>query len=193
MSATLSVCMALSAEFPAGSTNKSGGYAAIGFIFIYSLVFAIFFNALIYTVSSELFPHFLRSKGMSLAVGVKSVIAIAISQITPVALKNISWKYAISPFFLAYFLPSFTSLEAVLTGSPSRYYSVYIAFNAVAAVVFFFVLPETKGKTLEEIAALFGDDLATDPFDEIEVHGKAAMGNEAEAEHVETSDRDMRC
>lgn len=57
----------------------------------------------------------------------------------------------------------------------------------MAAVIFFFLLPETKGKTLEEIAALFGDDLATDPFDEIDVHGKGAIANEAQAEHVESS------
>lgn len=95
MSITLAICMALSAEFPAGSPNKSGGYAAIGFIFIYSIVFALFFNAMIYTVSAELFPHFLRSKGMSLAVWVKSIIAIVISQITPVALKNINWRCGI--------------------------------------------------------------------------------------------------
>ncbi len=84
--------MALSAEFPRGSSNKAGGYAAIAFIFLYSFCFAFFFNGLIYAVSSELFPHFLRSKGMSLAVWTKAVIAIVISQITPIALKDISWK-----------------------------------------------------------------------------------------------------
>ncbi|KAH8593729.1 hypothetical protein B0O99DRAFT_653230 [Bisporella sp. PMI_857] len=128
MCITLSICIALSAEFPTGSPDISGGYAAIAFIFIYSTCFAIFFNDLIYAASSELFPHFLRSKGMSVAVWGKAVIAIVISQITPVAVKNISW----------------------------RYYSVYISFNAVAAFIFYFMLPETRGKTLEEVAALFG-------------------------------------
>lgn len=88
--------MALSSKFPTGSQNKSGGYAAIAFIFIYSTCFAVFFNGLIYAASAELFPHFLRSKGMSLAVWGKAVIAIVISQITPIALRNITWRYSIS-------------------------------------------------------------------------------------------------
>ncbi len=92
MAVTLAICMALSARFPSGSTNKAGGYAAIAFIFLNSLTFSIFFNALIYAASSELFPHFLRSKGMSLAVLCKAVVAIVLSQITPIAIKNISWK-----------------------------------------------------------------------------------------------------
>jgi hypothetical protein len=72
----ISICMALSAEFPAGITNTSGPRAAIAFIFIYSCGYAVFFNAMVWVVPSELFPFFLRSKGMGLAVFCKAVTAI---------------------------------------------------------------------------------------------------------------------
>jgi hypothetical protein len=41
-----------------------------------------------------------------------------------------------------------------------RYYAVFVACDVVAAFCFFVFYPETKGKTLEEMAVIFGDDLA---------------------------------
>lgn len=60
----ISICMALSATYGAGGTaNQAGARAAIAFIFIYSFIYAVFFNAMIWVVPSELFPFFLRTKG----------------------------------------------------------------------------------------------------------------------------------
>ena len=42
---------------------------------------------------SELFPIFLRFKGLAFAVTTKSVLAITLSQITPLALAEINWRY----------------------------------------------------------------------------------------------------
>jgi hypothetical protein len=136
LSVMIAVCMALSAFYGSASTeNMSGARAAIAMIFLYSCGYAVFFNGTIWVVPSELFPFFLRSTGMGLAVFSKAVSAIVLSQITPTALENVGW----------------------------RYYSLFIATNFVAAFVYFFLLPETGGKTLEEIAELFGDTLAIDP------------------------------
>lgn len=93
LSAMIAICMALSAQF--GDTenpNAAGARGAIASIFIYSLCYAIFFNAMIWVVPSELFPFFLRSKGLAFAVACKSVVAIALSQVTPVAIANVSWR-----------------------------------------------------------------------------------------------------
>ncbi|KAL1594381.1 hypothetical protein SLS60_010141 [Paraconiothyrium brasiliense] len=134
LSVMISICMALSAEFgTAGNSDQAGARAAIASIFIYSMCYAIFFNAMIWVVPSELFPFFLRTKGLAFAVAVKSVTAIVLSQITPVAIAHVSWQY----------------------------YSLFIATNLGAAVFYFFCLPETSGKTLEEIAGIFGDEVAT--------------------------------
>lgn len=116
LSVMISICMALSAEFgSADSGNPAGARGAIAMIFLYSACYAIFFNAMIWVVPSELFPFFLRSKGLAFAVFSKSVIAIVLSQITPVAIAEVSW----------------------------RYYSLFIATNLSAAVFYYFFLPET--------------------------------------------------
>jgi hypothetical protein len=90
---------------------------------------------------------------MGLAVFSKAVSAIVLSQITPTALENVGW----------------------------RYYSLFIATNLVAAFVYFFLLPETGGKTLEEIAELFGDTLAPDPSKDMKAEdGIPRKGNFAQ-------------
>ncbi|KAF5607635.1 high-affinity glucose transporter [Fusarium pseudoanthophilum] len=115
LSVSIAICMALSATHgQAGESNMTGARASIAFIFIYSATFAIFFNAMIWVVPSELIPTFFRSKGMAFAVSSKSVVAIVLSQITPLA------------------------------------------------------LVETGGKSLEEIAELFGDAVAVDMHANIE-------------------------
>ncbi|XDG08390.1 hypothetical protein ABKA04_008005 [Annulohypoxylon sp. FPYF3050] len=155
----IAICMALSAVYGEQSSgNLSGSRGAIAFIFLYSMAYAIFFNAIVWVLSAELFPFFLRSKGVAVAVFVKAVVAIVLSQITPLAIAAVSW----------------------------RYYSLFIATNFAAAVVYFFFLPETSGKSLEEIAELFGDTLATGHIGEIDVDAK---GIELEEPIVETRSR----
>lgn len=123
LSVSIAICMALSATYgKAGESNMAGARASITFIFIYSATFAIFFNTMIRAVPSELFPTFLRSKGMAFAVSSKSVVAIVLSQITPLALAEVSWRFC----------------------------ALFIACNTAASVLYFFFLPETGGKTLEE-------------------------------------------
>lgn len=175
LSTMIAICMALSAQY-GSKTNKNaaGAQAAIAFIFLYSMGYAIFFNAMIWVVPSELFPFFLRSKGLAFAVFIKAIAAIVLSQITPIAIAQVSW----------------------------RYYSLFIATNLAAAVVYFFFLPETvsgtfpskvhhpclllqSGKSLEEIAEVFGDTLATEHIGQIDVNEKSAALYGAEVERIE--------
>lgn len=151
----ISIIMALSSQFLAGTTDPSGPRAAIAFIFIYSFGYALFFNAMVWVVPVELFPFFLRSKGLGLAVFCKAVVAIVLAQITPIAIQNVGWKY----------------------------YSLFIASNFVAGAIYYFWLPETKGKSLEEIAELFGDALATEQLVDIDTSGKDGV----DARHVESA------
>ncbi|KPM35791.1 hypothetical protein AK830_g10780 [Neonectria ditissima] len=158
LSVMISICMALSAEFgSAEDGNPAGARGAIAMIFLYSASYAIFFNAMIWVVPSELFPFFLRSKDLAFAVFCKATVGIVLSQITPVALANVSW----------------------------RYYSLFIATNLTAAIIYFFFLPETSGKSLEEIAELFGDAVATASDDKI-----GAKDVAVEWQNIEHSNRD---
>lgn len=90
----ISICMALSAVYGSKSNdNLAGAQGAIAFIFLYSACYAVFFNGMVWVVSSELFPFFLRSKGLAIAVFIKAVVAIVLSQITPLAVASVSWRY----------------------------------------------------------------------------------------------------
>ncbi|KAL4874356.1 putative hexose carrier protein [Aspergillus karnatakaensis] len=153
LAAMISICMALSAIYGSeDNTNMSGARAAIAMIFLYSCGYAVFFNATIWVVPSELFPFFLRSTGLGLAVFSKSVAAIVLSQITPTAMENVGW----------------------------RYYALFIATNLAAALVYYFLLPETGGKTLEEIAELFGDSAVNTPLKKMDQeHTEYAAPNPA--------------
>lgn len=98
LSCMIAICMALSAHFGSvDNDNQAGARAAIASIFIYSMCYAIFFNAIIWVVPSELFPFFLRTKGLAFAIAVKSVVAIVLSQVTPLAIASVRWRYVIPP------------------------------------------------------------------------------------------------
>ncbi|KAL2284703.1 hypothetical protein FJTKL_08787 [Diaporthe vaccinii] len=158
----LAICEALSAQFSDGS-NQAASRTTIAFIFLYSAFFAIFFNSTMWVVSSELLPVFIRSSGLAVGTFASGVASIVISQITPVALENISW----------------------------RYYNVFIAANLFGTVVYLFFLPDTKGKTLEEIGELFGDTLATAHIGDIDVDGKQGAGAIEPENASYTSSRDV--
>ncbi|KAM0325137.1 hypothetical protein ACHAQA_007676 [Verticillium albo-atrum] len=154
----LAICMGLSARYSDGS-NMAASRATVAFIFIYSGAYAVFFNSTTWVVGSELLPVTLRSKGMALATFCNGVASIVMSQITPIAMDTIGW----------------------------RYYAVFIACNILAGYVYMFHLPETKGLTLEEIGALFGDTMATSNIDEIDIHAKSGLNPELEVIELERS------
>ncbi|EXJ85326.1 hypothetical protein A1O1_05690 [Capronia coronata CBS 617.96] len=177
LSCMISICMALSSQYGSTSNeNQTGARAAIAFIFLYSMSYAIFFNSMaclteiplpavfrdetltpvlqIWVVPSELFPFFLRSKGLAFAVFVKAVVAIVLSQITPIALAHVGWR--------------------------SEYHPIPLQHRDELT---FYV---QSGKSIEEIAELFGDTLATNHIGEIDVDAKAAAPSTVE--HVEEYD-----
>ena len=81
-------------------------------------------------------PTCIRSAGVATAYVVMHSIMIMIVQVTPLALEVISW----------------------------RYFLIFLISNAIFVVILYFYFPETKGKTLEEMNALFGDEASRAPF-----------------------------
>src|SRR6266536_4099824 len=77
----------------------------------------------------ELFPNHIRGKGLSLSIATIALTDLVYLQATATAFANIGWKF----------------------------YLVFIIISGLGVIVMGFVLPETKGIPLEEIAALFGD------------------------------------
>ncbi|KAJ4320649.1 hypothetical protein N0V94_003297 [Neodidymelliopsis sp. IMI 364377] len=107
--------------------SKESGYAVLVFIFLYSPAYCIGYNALTYVYMVEIFPYYVRTKGLSwFQLFGRSAVMFG-SFVNPIGLENIDWKYLIV-------------------------YVVWLCFEVVFIYIFF---PETYGKTLEELHFLF--------------------------------------
>ncbi|EAU33734.1 conserved hypothetical protein [Aspergillus terreus NIH2624] len=111
-------------------THKGAGWAAVVFIWIFIINFAYAWGPVAWIVVSEVFPLSMRAKGVS--IGGSSNW-----------LNNFAVGLATSPFIAA------------------SNYGTFIFFGGVTTIgvlyVWFFV-PETKGRTLEEMDELFGSE-----------------------------------
>ncbi|KAH6662474.1 general substrate transporter [Halenospora varia] len=125
----LSLLMALS-RFYGDGKNENGARAGIAFIFLYSGLYAVFFNSTLYTIAAETFPQHLRGYGTSVAALCQGVSGIWLGQVTPFAFDAIKWKY----------------------------YAVFISSLVALAAFYFAFLTETNQLTLESIAGKFGDE-----------------------------------
>jgi hypothetical protein len=103
-------------------------------MFVYLVGYAFIMNAFGYTYPSEIMPTPIRAAGNAVSFCTFNAITIMLVQVTPIAIEKIAW----------------------------RYFIIFIITDAIFIVVVYLVYPETVGKTLEEIAALFGDEVAVD-------------------------------
>ncbi|EXJ75024.1 uncharacterized protein A1O5_01720 [Cladophialophora psammophila CBS 110553] len=126
--ASLIVETALIANF-VPSNNGAALQAAVAMFFIFSAFFNLCIDGTQFSYLGEVFPTHLRAKGVCLGIAHISFQNILWLQVAPVALRNIGWR-----FFLCFIIP-----------------------GTIACIVMWIWFPDTKGRPLEEIAALFGD------------------------------------
>lgn len=152
-----------------GNTNMLLGRFTVGFMFVYLAGYAFIMNSFGYTYPSEIMPTPIRAVGNATAFCTFNAITIMLVQVTPIAVEKIAWKY----------------------------FLIFIICDAIFIAVVWAVYPETSGRTLEEIAALFGDAVAVDIKDahhspdlqdgEAKIEEKKAMGDVSAIERVETN------
>ncbi|MHB8734787.1 MAG: MFS transporter [Terriglobales bacterium] len=104
------------------------GWMVAASLLIFMAFFAVGPGVVVWLALSELMPTRIRSNGMS--------IALLMNQ-------------AVSTTFAAIFLPT------VGTYGYSRMFFIFAGFTVIYFITALFFLPETKGKTLEEIEAYF--------------------------------------
>jgi hypothetical protein len=153
-----SILTAIVASFPPEvngmpNTHKDAQRAGIAMIFMTSIVFSLSFGPVSWVLASEVFPTKTRSMGTSVATCANWLFNILFSQVSNLAIENISWKY----------------------------YILFICLNALDFVVIALFFPETKGKTLEEMAEVFGDEV---DLQAIRDHSGSEMIDEREVKHV---------
>lgn len=78
---------------------------------------------------SELFPNHIRAKGVCLSMATVALTDLVYLQATTTAFANIGWKF----------------------------YLVFILISGLGCIAAYFLLPETKGIPLEEMAKIFGE------------------------------------
>jgi len=111
--------------------NPASAHAVIAFIFIFYAFYDLAFTPLIVSYTVEILPYSLRAKGFNIFNFTISLALIFNQYVNPIALKNIGWKY----------------------------YIVYCCWLVFELVFLYFMIVETKNLSLEETAALFdGED-----------------------------------
>ncbi|KAL4893749.1 general substrate transporter [Aspergillus ambiguus] len=99
-----------------------------------NFVFSLFYTPLgiiSWVYPAEIFPVEVRALGNAITTFTNWTVNLVFAQVSPVALSSVEFKY----FYL------------------------FFGLNVVAALCYYFFYPETKGRTLEQIDALFGDQL----------------------------------
>ncbi|KAH8596189.1 hypothetical protein B0O99DRAFT_651820 [Bisporella sp. PMI_857] len=147
---SLLVNSVLSQYYVAKDTPSSNGNALRAMVamnFVFSLFFT-FTGIISWVYPAEIFPIEIRAKGNSLSTLTNWCLNLIFAQCAPIALKKMGFK-----FFYFFF-----------------------AFNVVATLCYSFLYPETKGKTLEQMDELFGDQLVPHALEDPE--GAAAAMEE---------------
>ncbi|KAI1906760.1 hypothetical protein LOZ39_006076 [Ophidiomyces ophidiicola] len=115
-----------------GTDNAAGQKAAVFFLFLFIFFWSTFIDATQFLYLSEIFPTQTRSQGMALGMVGTFSATIIVLVAGPIALDVIKWK-----FFFVLIFPTALHLTGV-----------------------YFLYPETKQRSLEDINAAFGEKVA---------------------------------
>lgn len=107
--------------------NKAAGGAAVFFLFLFMAFFPLGFLGANFLYAAEIAPQDLRVHLAGIGTATHWLFNFVIAEITPVAFVTIGY----------------------------RYYIVYACIGASVAPLVYFMFPETKGKSLEEMGRMF--------------------------------------
>lgn len=134
--------------------DKSLANGVLAMIFLYYAAYDIGLCGLPYLYLTECLPYNLRSKGVLIFFSMNQLTSVFNGFINPIAMDAIEW----------------------------RYYIVWTCFLAFEIVVAYFLFPETRGYSLEEVAHVFGDAATQDQIDFI---NEKMAERKSSIEHIE--------
>lgn len=111
-------------------SNSSAGWASVAMAFIFIMIYGVSYSPLGWALPSEVFPSATRSKGVALSTATCWICNAIVGFATPPMLESIGFGT----------------------------YIFYGAWCGIAALWAFLMVPETKGKTLEQMDEVFGDN-----------------------------------
>ncbi|GJC97856.1 quinate permease [Colletotrichum higginsianum] len=110
------------------TSHAAGGWVCVVMIWLYIVNFAYSWGPVSWTLIAEIFPLSIRAKGTSIGASANWMCNFVIALVTPSMLHSISWGL----------------------------YIFFAAWLALGVVFVWFFVPETKGKTLEQMDQVFG-------------------------------------
>jgi SP family arabinose:H+ symporter-like MFS transporter len=125
-SAGMAVCLAIVGL--AFYTESAGGYWVLAGILLYISFFAISLGPLTFVVVAEIFPNHIRGRAMGVAIFFLWLSVYVVSQTFPMLLESIGSAYT---------------------------FWIYMITSVMAFIFILNVVPETKGKTLEQIQEMW--------------------------------------
>ncbi|CAJ2499697.1 Uu.00g025500.m01.CDS01 [Anthostomella pinea] len=130
MGAYMLIIACLTATHPpkAGQSLTSTGAAAVAMVYLEAMSYNISWGPVPWLYMSEIFPSRIREAGVAVGTATQWLFNFVFSQITPHAINNIGW----------------------------RTFLMFCIFNWSLVVYTWFFIRETKGKSLEEMEAVFG-------------------------------------
>lgn len=110
---------------------QSTNIVQVAMNFVFNPFFFTFTDVISWVYNAEIFPVEIRARGDSLATVSNWCVGLIIGQISPIALDAVGFRY-----FYAFFV-----------------------FNVVAAIYYAVFYADTKGRMLEQMDTLFGDQV----------------------------------
>ncbi|PSN67796.1 general substrate transporter [Corynespora cassiicola Philippines] len=150
MSLDMALVMGLSGGYGSSNNMVAKGFS-IAFIFCFSIIYSLGYNSIHYIYVPEIMTMSIRAKGSSISVISNVLINIVLNQVSPIAFSHVGYKY----------------------------YALFICTNLLGAIVVFLIFPETKGKTLEEIADIFGEEVIVADLETV----REKVGHEEDGVH----------
>lgn len=147
-------------EFQDTNNRLGKGFAILG-IYLFVVCYYGLLNSTTWLYGSEVLPMALRSKVMGVAAASHFIVNVAITEAGPTAQAKIK----------------------------ENYYYVFVGCSFFFFIVAYFYFPETRLKTLEEIASAFGDKVVLVDAQTVEVEHLKMTGQnlKGDAEFVERS------
>lgn len=109
--------------------GQQAGIAAAVFLFVFNTFFGIAWAQISWIYPAEVTPLAIRGPVNALATSSNWIFNFMVVMVTPIAFTNIGW----------------------------RTYVIFAVLNFIALPIFYFFLPETRGRSLEEIDLIFGE------------------------------------
>ncbi|KAK6343569.1 hypothetical protein TWF730_011159 [Orbilia blumenaviensis] len=140
-------------------TNRAQARSMVAMNFVFSLFYTPL-GIISWVYPAEIFPVEVCALGNAITTFTNWTLNLIFAQFSPTALQNIGF----------------------------RYFYVFFVFNVVAVTCYVVFYPETKGKTLEQMDELFGDQLVPHAMKDPEGARIAIEKDPAMVQHIENKE-----